>query len=334
MPVSRRVLWMVLGALVAVNGALFSAWALNAGVFSSQDTNGNYSEASFLEDKSWSFKEYAQYFYDLAQEKGAAYAYQVLKVAPIVPGTDMHLLGHVVADEIYKQEGVEGIAFCDHDFRNACSHAIVVGVFLEQGLGGLEEIRQACLKAPGGKGAYGMCFHGLGHGVLAYHEYNMENAVATCKELEVTTGRAEFIECTGGIVMEMMSGVNDREAWERESPRYLSKEDPLNPCNLDFMVKEARPMCYNYLTPRLFEAVGTSLASPKPEDYKKAFPLCELIPEEEPENRTACYGGFGKEFVVLSKDRDVRNIENMSDEELSRVYDWCLLANSAFGLES
>lgn len=337
MTVSRRALWIIVGALVAVNGGLFSVWALNAGLFPSLSLTagtGTYPEAAFLADKSWDFKEYAQYFYDLAQEKGGAYAYQVLKSASFTLGTDMHLLGHVVADEIYKQEGVEGIAVCDHDFRNACSHAIVVGVFLEQGLEGLEDIRQACLKAPGGKGAYGMCFHGLGHGVLAYHEYNMEEAVATCEQLRESTGRAESIECVGGIVMEMMSGVNDREAWERESPRYLSDEDPLNPCNLEFMPEEAEPMCYNYATPRLFEAAGASLAAPTPADYEKAFPLCELIPEDETRNREACYGGFGKEFVVLSKGRDVRNIEHMSDAELSRVHDWCQLAGNAFGTEA
>ena len=69
-----------------------------------------------------SFSELSEYFSVLAKDKGGAHAFEVLRQASVAPGTDMHLLGHVVGDTLYTQEGLEGIRVCTHDFRNACSH--------------------------------------------------------------------------------------------------------------------------------------------------------------------------------------------------------------------
>jgi len=80
-----------------------------------------------------SFKELANYFTEIAEAKGAPYALDVLKAAPIPLDTDMHLLAHTVGDILYRQQGLEGIKVCTHDFRNACSHSVVIGAFLEQG---------------------------------------------------------------------------------------------------------------------------------------------------------------------------------------------------------
>ena len=68
-------------------------------------------EVAFLATQDYDFKELTGYFTQLANDKGAVYAYDVLKVAPISPGIDMHLLGHLVGDILYKQKGVEGMKY-------------------------------------------------------------------------------------------------------------------------------------------------------------------------------------------------------------------------------
>ena len=110
----------------------------------------------------------------------------MLKRASVPSGTDMHLLGHVVGDILYAQEGLKGIKTCTHDFRNACSHTIVVGLFSEQGEVALPKIAETCYQAPGGSGAYTMCFHGLGHGVLAYTGYDLTKAAQLCQKTGTT----------------------------------------------------------------------------------------------------------------------------------------------------
>lgn len=277
--------------------------------------------------------EYADYLEDIAEEKGAEYAFELLRRAEFADGTDLHLLGHVVGDVLYKQQGIEGIHVCTPEFRNACSHTIVVGLFDEYGEEALEDISEVCRNAPGGSGAYTMCFHGLGHGVLAYNNYNFEKAVAMCEQ----TGTAEYnnreyAECVGGGVMELIGGVHDPVQWERQVGNYLKEGNPLSPCNASYIESgDVQRMCYSYITPSLFIHAGMDLGDPQPTYFEKAFKFCNLLPEDDASNRSACYSGFGKEFIGLAQGRDIRLINEISDKSLTTMHEWCDLSDSDDG---
>lgn len=302
-------------------------WLFFGGNISTQ-----YPEVAELSEQDATFDEYTEYFEALAEERGAEYAFEVLRRAQLTPGTDLHLLAHVVGDILYKQEGIDGIHTCTPDFRNACSHSVVVGLFSERGIEALDDIAQACNEAPGGSGAYTMCFHGLGHGILAYANYDFEQAMSLCEKTGTPVrNHREYIECVGGMTMEMISGVHDRNAWELARDDYFNEDNPLAPCNLPFVPEETRPICYTYLTPHLFQVVGGNLGNPTTDIYEKAFSLCDRISEEEQQARDACYGGFGKEFVVLAEGRDVRDIGSSGEDTLRQVRYWCSLADDERG---
>lgn len=290
-------------------------------------------EVTELSGKNLSFDELSKYFGNLARRKGGAYAFEVLKRVSLPPNTDFHLLGHTIGNELYKQKSVEGISICTEDFRNACSHTIVIGLLEEKGLNGLTEIHKACQKAPGGRGAYTMCFHGLGHGVLAYAGFDFPEMVKLCKMTKTAEhGGQEANECIGGAVMEIISGgFHDREIWEAKRKEVLLSADPLSPCNKEYVPAEAKYMCYTYLTPWLFEATGTNLAHPQPEFFEKAFAYCNELPQSQTIARGACFGGFGKEFIALAAGRDIRDMGSLSQDRLKPVYEWCLLANDRQG---
>lgn len=287
-----------------------------------------YPEVENLRREKFSFKELSNYFTNLAEKKGAEYAFEVLKVAPIPPGIDMHLMGHVVGDILYKQRGAEGMTVCTQDFRNACSHSIVVGLLLEKGETALSEINMACQKAPGGSGAYTMCYHGLGHGILAYLDYNLKGAINLCKKTSTASENQEFAQCVGGAIMEIIGGgFHNPTAWEKQRKIYLKSSDPLYPCSDDALIPSAaKTFCYLYLTPHLFSSAGADLGNPLPEHFKKAFRYCDAI--AEPHYRRSCYGGFGKEFIVIAKNRDIRNISGMKTDEMKKVLEWCALGKS------
>lgn len=295
----------------------------------------SYPELKDFKANGSSFPELAGYFKKLAEKKGGAYAFDVLRTAPMPPNIDLHLLGHVVGDVLYKQEGVAGMHVCTNDFRNACSHSIVVGLFFDKGEKALAEIAEACRKAPGGSGAYTMCFHGLGHGIVAYAGYDLKRGVGLCEK----TGTPEYhdresVECVGGSIMELISGgFHDREQWVKQRKIYFSPHDPLSPCDKDFMPRQARGQCYTYLTPYLWEAVGADPGNPTEKDFVKSFQLCENLPRGEAGERDACTGGFGKEFVGLVQGRDIRSgsIAAISDARLRQIYVWCRLAHDARG---
>ncbi|MBX4192238.1 hypothetical protein KW798_02005 [Candidatus Parcubacteria bacterium] len=277
-----------------------------------------------------SFKELSARFTDLADKKGALYAFEVLRRAELPPNTDLHLLAHVVGDELYKQQGVAGMQYCTQEFRNACSHTIVIGALTEFGASSdtLKQIDDACLKAPGGLGAYSMCYHGLGHGVFAYYGYSLPETVAFCKKM----GTAEYEfqqyhQCVGGAVMELMGGGgHDPELWQKAQERYLSPDHPLAPCDTDFIPDEAKGFCYMYLTPRLFQLAGADLGNPAPSTYAKAFSFCDAVPASTQTLRDACFGGFGKEFIPLVAVRDIRAVDRMSTEQYQLAASYCLLS--------
>jgi hypothetical protein len=310
---------LVILALVLVNAGL-AAYLLGG------MAEPGYSEVDLIAQGGGSFKDLSNRLTEIAEEKGALYAFEVLKRAPLPPNVDVHLLGHIVGDILYKQKGAKGILDCTDDFRNACSHTIVIGTLLEKGPESFGEIVDLCKQAPGGSGAYTMCFHGLGHGVLAYNEYELPLAVKMCEMSG--TQRREYEECVGGAIMEMIGGVHDPEVWQEKVKKYFKESDPLYPCNAEFMPERVRGMCYTYLTPHLFTSAGGDLGSPTPRDFEKAFTYCEPLSGSD---RQVCFAGFGKEFVVLAQERDIRAIDKMSDKQLSKVYEWCSLARPEDG---
>lgn len=302
------------------------------GTRAGQGEGGMFPELRALGTGALSFQELSDFFKQLAEEKSARYAFQALAAASVPPGTDMHLLAHVVGDVLYRKEGMQGIRICTNEFRNACSHSIVVGVLLERGETALEDIARICRDAPGGSGAYTMCFHGLGHGVLAYTGYDFEAAVGLCQRTATAAYRnREAVECIGGGMMEMVSGIHNPGLWRKQRERYFKEDDPLYPCTADFMPRDERDMCYLYITPHLFTTAGANLSSPGTRNFSKAFTFCNAVSLDAGANRDACYGGFGKEFVVLAQGRDIRKIEELTTEQLQRVYDWCMLADASDG---
>ncbi len=277
-----------------------------------------------------SFPELQTYFKNLAQQKGALYAYQILREAELPPQTDVHLLGHTVGDELYKQYGKDAISYCTNEFRNACSHSVVIGLLLEYGTSVLDDINESCKKAPGGIGAYTMCFHGLGHGVLAYEQYDLPKTIALCKKMGTAAyHNEEYGQCVGGAIMEgIAGGGHDRASWEKARPQYYTTQDPLSPCDQSYMPQEVRTFCYIYITPHLVEAAGGDMNHPDPSVFPKAFSFCRALPESD-HNREVCMNGFGKEFVGWARQSDPRSITTLTDQEMELSSSWCALSGTA-----
>ncbi len=319
---SRRKVFVIAGISIAI---------ILASIFSLVlvDKTGGYEEVGVIGKGVQSFQELSDRFKVLANDKGGAYAYGVLRLAELPPNTDLHLLGHTIGEELYKQNGPDGIADCTPEFRNACSHAIVIGTLNEYGgTKALSLIEDACSRAPGGSGAYTMCYHGLGHGVFAYFGYDLKKTTDFCKKTgTVARNNREYQECVGGSIMELMGGGgHDHELWLEARDKYYDSKDPLAPCSSSVIPEDAKGMCYVYISPHLFEVAGADLALPQPPQFSKAFEYCDGISKKSPQLRQACFGGIGKEFPVLAMMRDIRNVADATDEQISLMHTWCALA--------
>ncbi len=324
---ARSVLCITLAAAVAVFATLYAVAARIP-----------YVEASSIGSNAQSFEELSSRFEKLTRTKGGVYAFEVLKRAKLPANTDTHLLGHAVGDVFYTQKGVAGIADCTQEFRNACSHTIVVGALNEFGPASstLAMIDEACKKAPGGIGAYTMCYHGLGHGVFAYFGYDLNKTVEFCARTGTTAYDDEqFTQCVGGAIMELLSGGgHDHDAWLAARADYLHSDRPLTPCSAAIIPDKAKWFCYLYLTPRLFEVAGIDIGRPDPALFPLALSYCDAIPLSSARLREACYGGFGKDFLGFVADRDIRTIDQLPSGAYARAAQWCTLANPRDGREA
>lgn len=293
-------------------------------------TMGPHPEVQELSAARFSFQEYETYFRTLSEKKGALYAFDVLRKASFPPGVDLHLIAHVVGDMLYKEKGISAMKYCTDEFRNACSHSVVIAILQQHGEGSLPQIAEQCKQAPGGKGAYTMCFHGLGHGVLAYTGYDLEKAVAMCKKVGTAEYHdREYVECVGGTIMEMIAGVHDPVAWAKQKDNYFKTSDPLYPCTASFIPDEAKGMCITYLTPHLFTSAGMNLGDPDPTLFGKAFSYCKPLTDKQ--LRATCFAGFGKEFTVIAAGKDIRNVGQLPTDRLAKVREWCASAKDPAG---
>lgn len=295
-----------------------------------------YIEAESIGKGVTGFDNLSNRFKMLADTKGGVYAYDILRLAVLPPNTDLHLLGHVIGDVLYTQKGIEGIADCTQDFRNACSHTIAIGALNEYGgQAALPLIDEACKKAPGGSGAYTMCYHGLGHGVFAYFGYDLEKTVTFCKKMGTASyNNQQYTECVGGSIMELMGGGgHDNQKWVASRGKYLT-DDPLSPCMDGVIPGDVKNICLIYVTPELFVRAGANLGNPEPSTFSKAFSYCDAIPANKQSLRDACFGGFGKEFVGIAGSRDIRDVASFSDVAYKNVIEWCEMAGVADGTKA
>lgn len=309
--------------------ALLFGIGLLAGALSLAPVSSKTQDLREISKRAWKGDtELFSYFQAIAEDTGALYAFDLLRSAELPPNVDLHLLGHVIGDELYKQKGIGGMGDCTQEFRNACSHSIVVGAFDEFGEEALPLITESCKRAPGGPGAYTMCFHGLGHGIFAYYGYELAPTIETCTRTGTKARHfREYQECVGGTIMELMGGGgHDRELWNIAREKYLHAANPLSPCDTDLIPADVKRDCYIYLTPRLFEYAGANLARPSERHFSEAFTYCDRIPADQLDNRRACFGGIGKEFIVLALDRDIRQVGQADTSALKTMRKWCSLA--------
>ena len=267
----------------------------------------------------------------IAERYGGEYTLQILIDSTPRYGADKHLLGHYAGDKLYEERGLEAMRVCTPDLWYACAHSVVIGALFEQGTSVLEEIHDICATVEGPNG-YRMCFHGFGHGVIAYAQYSVPDAVELCLKLgKPENNNIEAIECFGGVVMDLRDGLHDRDLWERYGKQYIPEDNPAQLCTAHYVPELFSEICNIYITPFLFDAVGTRNIPNEPE-IAAALALCEEL--DDTDSKRACYKGFPKELILYLHTRDVSAYINTTDEEFQTLYSWCNLSQSNLGIDT
>lgn len=218
------------------------------------------------------------YLRQISEDKGGAYGYQVLgKISPKW-NTYIHMFGHVIGAELYKQQGLRGMAVCTTDFAFSCYHSILGAAVAEEGIRAVRDINQVCVES---KDLWA-CQHGLGHGIMATVGYD-----DPFKALEVCAGLSDqspINGCIQGVFMEHNSLTMLDPAMHKQ--RELTDTGLYYPC--DTVADEYKNECYHEI-PVWWRGIYGQ------ENYKKIASLCEGVPNQE--NKNWCFRRLGSLII-------------------------------------
>ena len=142
------------------------------------------------------------------------------------------------------------------------------------------------------------CYHGVGHGLMGWTSYEINEALAGC---DMLTESIDKNSCATGVFMENYTGAFATESEALKNPqnaghvsKYLS-DDPQFPCNF---VTSYQDQCYFLQTSRMIQVLGP--------DFEKIAAECEKAPEEY---QDSCFSSMGRDVGGSSRPSPVKAVE-------------------------
>ena len=232
---------------------------------------------------------------------------------------DCHQKAHETGRFAYEIFGGKAFQTCSAECHSGCYHGATEAFFREHGTSDLtEELKVICSSELNPFFSH-QCIHGIGHGLMAFVDYEIHEALANCDLLPGSWG-----SCYTGVFMENIVGGLAQDAGHLTE--YLS-DDPHFPCNV--VAEKYRHSCYFYQTSRMvqlfvgdfakvsevcskapsiyhrpcFESMGRDVGGVYRADPQGAIAACASSPEGEP--RSWCLAGAVQDTFWDSSGQDV-----------------------------
>lgn len=207
---------------------------------------------------------------------------------------DCHNRAHDAGRIVYELDNKAAFTSCSAECHSGCYHGATEAFFRDNGTSDLiDNIDTICGNDLNMFFAH-QCYHGIGHGLMAYHNYEILDALASCDQLPKLQQ-----SCYSGVFMENIVG----GLAEEHQSEYLS-EDPQFPCNI--LDEKYVPACYFYQSTRM-----TQLAD---YDFEIASSFCADAPEL---GRPACFESLGRDIGAYNR----TSVEGAIDTCLTAIPD-------------
>lgn len=215
---------------------------------------------------------------------------------------DCHSDAHRVGRLAYETKGENVFAECSAACHSGCYHGAMEALLSEKGTENIAALaKKTCVNFDTIFG-YFECLHGLGHGILAYVNYDLPEALALCKKLK---DDFSVRSCYGGMFMEnVVTGLGAGAKGADHKTDWVSS-DPHFPCNAITKDYEVQYPCYGMqtswmlklldgdfegvkdeclrapkrLTGVCFKSYGRDAAGRTLRNKEKIVELCSKIPE-------------------------------------------------------
>lgn len=141
---------------------------------------------------------------------------------------DCHSQAHEIGRQAYTLFGADvyhdGTAACHSGFY----HGVMESFIADKGTADFtKNIEGLCGTLDTYFGEF-ECYHGVGHGIMAYQDYDLPRALEGCKKLSTSF---EQNSCYGGVFMENVVAGQGNGAREGHETKWVSRDNPHFPCS-------------------------------------------------------------------------------------------------------
>lgn len=153
------------------------------------------------------------------------------------------------------------------------------------------------------------CLHGVGHGLMAYENYDLKKSLDDCNLLDDSFSQSS---CYGGVFMENIVASQGRGALIGHETKWISS-DPHFPCDEIDKASSVQVQCYLMQTSRMLDIYKY--------DVKKVADECRKAPDSMV---TVCFQSLGRDIAGFTLRDPVKILKNC-DLMPKDYYESCIL---------
>lgn len=191
-----------------------------------------------------------------------------------------HRAGHLG----YEQMGSGALIEYSPECQSGYYHGVMEAYFAEHGTSNLTDSFTSLCPSNLNNFFEHQCVHGIGHGLMAWSNYELPEALIACDQLPKRQD-----SCWTGVFMENLAAQiakgnqsNPVATTDVHLTKYLKDEDPLYPCN--GVAEKYQNSCYFLQTSRMLQIFG--------QDFKKVASSCADAPIIY---QPSCFGSMGRD---------------------------------------
>ncbi|MCI0826274.1 MAG: hypothetical protein J4N73_00670 [Chloroflexi bacterium] len=249
---------------------------------------------------------------EIFQDEGALYSY-IRKYGPALTIQylyelqaeygDCHSTAHKAGRYAYEIFNAQAFQTCSAECHSGCYHGATESYFRDKGTANLEQDLAIICSSGLNPFFSHQCFHGVGHGLMAFSDYELLDALSNC---DLIPDGAE--SCYSGVFMEnVVGGLSPTIGHFTD---YLS-DDPQFPC--DIVPEKYKNACYFYQTSRMVQIFDW--------DFSKVAEACGEAGERY---QQPCFESMGRDVGGLRLDNNIDAIADCGAAPLGNPRIWCL----------
>lgn len=241
-----------------------------------EDTKITYSYNRWIKKDSTELFTDVDELYSYVRKFGTGETMRRINEIKMETGNSCHNMAHEVGRFSYEYYGGKSFEDCDALCQSGCYHGVIEAHFQENGIADLDRDLEYLCDERFNYFFTHQCVHGIGHGLMAWTDYDLPEALNACDRLSTEDQHS----CYSGVFMENIVGGLSQE--QGHFTEYLS-DDPHYPCNiLDGVYMEH---CYFYQT--------THMSTLFEEDFEKIAIACNEI--ENDASKHFCFASMGRD---------------------------------------